>query len=241
MAWSIFTEGGGPGAAVTWAENLESSLGVPQSPQNTQFIYDWETSEGGGGKFNPLNQGADPGHPELTSSAPASGGAADYVSWQGGLQGSTDYLNMPAYSGVLAGLQNSDYASAASALWASTWASSHYGYGKNWSYAIPPSDKTALSVAGGGVSTSSIVTAPASAATSIISKLFGLPTFSDFTALLERLGLILLGAALILIGVFMMTQQKTFKIADMVIKTETGGKAGAANTQRTQNKSSNGS
>ena len=56
MAWSIFSDGGGPGAAVTWAQDLLGQIGAPQSTANEQVIYDWEVSEGGGGRYNPLNQ-----------------------------------------------------------------------------------------------------------------------------------------------------------------------------------------
>jgi hypothetical protein len=131
--WSVFTRGGGISAAVAWAKDLLGLLGVPQSAANARFIYDWELSEGGGGKYNPLNQGPVPGQPGLTSTGPQyGGGAADFVSWQAGLAGSVAYLHMPAYAGVLAALRRSDYQGAASALWASPWADSHYGYGAAW-------------------------------------------------------------------------------------------------------------
>src|SRR6266498_3794003 len=101
MAWSIFTQGGGKGAAVTWANDLLDAIGAPKSPGNVQVIYDWEVSEGGGGKYNPLNQGPVPGHPELTTTGSQyGGGASDYASWQAGLQGAADYLRMPNFAGI---------------------------------------------------------------------------------------------------------------------------------------------
>lgn len=128
MAWSIFREGGGAGAAVTWARDLLKMIGAPQTAGNTQMIFDWETSEGGGGKFNPLNQGPVPGHPELTTTGSQyGGGAADFAGWQAGLTGASDYLHMPAYAGILAGLQANNPAGARAALIASPWAASHYG------------------------------------------------------------------------------------------------------------------
>lgn len=85
MAWSIFKEGGGKGTAQAWAQSLLQAIGAPVTPSNTQVIYDWEVSEGGGGKYNPLNQGPVPGHPELTTTGSQfGGGAADYKSYSAG-------------------------------------------------------------------------------------------------------------------------------------------------------------
>lgn len=131
--WSVFSQGGGRAVAVTWARDLLTAAGLPVSAANIQFIYDWELNEGGGGKYNPLNQGPVPGRPELTSTGQRyGGGAADYVSWQAGITGGAAYLNMPDYAGVLAALKDSDYHAAAVALWKSPWARSHYGYGSAW-------------------------------------------------------------------------------------------------------------
>src|SRR5271166_362077 len=99
MAWSIFTDGGGSGAAVTWAQDLLTAIGAPLSAGNVQFVYDWEESEGGGGKYNPLNQGDVSGQPNLTSTGSQyGGGAADFVSWQAGITGAAAYLNMANFS-----------------------------------------------------------------------------------------------------------------------------------------------
>ena len=149
MAWSIFTDGGGGGAAVTWARDLLSQLGVPVSGVNVQFIYDWELAEGGGGRYNPLNQGPVPWNSTLTSTGSQyGGGAADYVSWAAGLQGAADYLHMSSYAGILAGLGQSDYWVTVSALVASPWAASHYGYGANWPNQPAPG---AGQLTGGGI------------------------------------------------------------------------------------------
>ncbi len=152
MAWSIFSEGGGKGAAVTWAKDLLQYLNVPQSDANIKMIYDWEVAEGGGGKYNPLNQGPVPGQPNLTTTGQQyGGGAADFASWQAGIQGAAAYIHMPAYAGVLKGLQQNSYDTAVHALWASPWAASHYGYGANWPTSVP-GGASALGAGGGSVS-----------------------------------------------------------------------------------------
>lgn len=133
MPWSIFTDGGGDATAVAWAKQLLQQIGAPVTPGNVEFIYQWEKAEGGGGKYNPLNQGPVPGHPELTTTGSQyGGGAADYASWQAGLMGASDYLHMGYYTNVLSNLMSNNPGAARAALWASPWAASHYGYGANW-------------------------------------------------------------------------------------------------------------
>lgn len=145
MSWSIFSDGGGSGAARTWAVELLQALGAPVNDGNILFIYQWEASEGGGGKYNPLNQGVDPGNSSLTSSGNQyGGGAADYVSWNAGLQGAVNFLHMSNYKDVLAGIMSGNGQAAMKALWASPWAQSHYGYGANWSSDAPPTQGSAL-------------------------------------------------------------------------------------------------
>lgn len=146
MAWSIFTQGGGSGAALAWDQRLLAADNAPLTPQNEQFIYDWMKSEGGGGINNPLNQGPVPGNPSLTTSGSQyGGGAADYASIDSGIQGAVAYLHMPAYAGVQSALlQGTSYQAAAQALWASPWAASHYGYGKNWNTDPLPGQTSAI-------------------------------------------------------------------------------------------------
>lgn len=165
MAWSIFQQGGGQGAAVTWAQDFLKAAGLPVTPANVKFVYDWEVSEGGGGKYNPLNQGPVPGKPSLTTTGQQyGGGAADFASYAAGIQGAVDYLNMSSYRGVLNALKSgNNYQQAASALWASPWAGSHYGYGSMWSTSAAPgvaplqggSSATLTSTQGTGTSGSS--------------------------------------------------------------------------------------
>lgn len=145
MAWSIFSDGGGDGAALTWARQFLQALGVPLTGSNVTFVYQWEKSEGSGGKYNPLNQGPVPGNSSLTSTGQQyGGGAADFVSWAAGIQGAVDYLHMSNYTEVYNALKAGDGNAAMHALWNSRWASSHYGYGASWSPATPPSGGTAL-------------------------------------------------------------------------------------------------
>lgn len=133
MAWSIFSDGGGQEVAVGWAQQLLKLIGAPVTPGNTQFVYDWETAEGGGGKFNPLNQGPVPGQPNLTTTGEQyGGGAADFASWQAGLMGAAAYLDMPNFTGIRDALRRDDPVSARAALIASPWAASHYGGGSSF-------------------------------------------------------------------------------------------------------------
>lgn len=160
MAWSIFREGGGDSVAVGWAKQFLNLLGAPDTPGNEEFVYQWEKAEGGGGKYNPLNQGPVQGKPWLTTTGEQfGGGAADFASWDAGLQGAVDFLHYKQYSGVLSGLMANNPAAARQALWASPWAASHYGYGSNWpnvglpggAPTLPPVNggETALTAAGG--------------------------------------------------------------------------------------------
>lgn len=145
MPWSIFTDGGGPGSALTWAVDLLKQIGAPQTAGNEQFVYDWETSEGGGGKYNPLNQGPVPGDASLTTTGQQyGGGAADYASWAAGLTGAADYLNMPNFTGIRDALKANNPVQARSALINSPWAASHYGNGTAFSNSPAPGKASAL-------------------------------------------------------------------------------------------------
>lgn len=160
MAWSIFTNGGGDEVAVGWAQQFLTALGAPVTPGNVQFVYDWEKSEGGGGKYNPLNTGPVAQHPEWTTTGEQyGGGAADYTSWDTGIMGPVYYLQhyqQGTYSKILSALRANDPVGARAALWASPWAASHYGYGSNWSNAPVPGGQPVLpAVDGSGESGSS--------------------------------------------------------------------------------------
>lgn len=145
MAWSIFSNGGGDQAAASWAEQFLQQIGAPTSQGNVQFVYDWEKSEGGGGLNNPLNTGAVSGL--AISGNQYGGGSADYPSIGAGIQAAVDVLGegYPGYSQIVSSLKANNPSGAQQALFGSPWAGSHYGYGSNWSTAVPP-------VGGGGVS-----------------------------------------------------------------------------------------
>lgn len=205
MAWSIFTEGGGPGAAYTWAVDLLRKIGAPLSTGNEQMIFDWETSEGGGGKYNPLNQGPDPGHPELTSTgAQYGGGAADYVSWSAGLQGAADYLAMPAFAPIATALKANDPVTARADLISSPWAASHYGGGQSFSNTALPGKASALGAAGGSADTT------AAASSNPLTAIAGIGTTLQTAAIVGPI--VIGGAALIVWGFARMTNAKAPKI-----------------------------
>lgn len=208
MAWSIFTDGGGKGTAQSWAQSLLTAIGAPTTQDNVQVVYDWEVSEGGGGKYNPLNQGPVPGHPELTSTGSQyGGGAADYASWQAGLTGATDYLNMQSYVAVKKALVAGDSNAARSAIIASPWASSHYGSGANFS-------RDPLPGAGASSADFNIPTPfgdiPVPTPNDVIGAFNPFSWLAsmfktDFKDLSERFALILMGALLVVIGLVRFT------------------------------------
>jgi len=136
MAWSIFKQGGGKAVAVGWAQQFLTAIGAPVTPGNVQFIYQWETAEGGGGKYNPLNTGPVTQHPEWTTTGEQyGGGAADYSSWETGILGPKYFLEhyqKSWYPQILSALKSNNPEAARRALWASPWAASHYGHGDHW-------------------------------------------------------------------------------------------------------------
>jgi hypothetical protein len=159
MAWSIFQQGGGNEVAVGWAEQLLKLIGAPVTQGNKQFIYDWELSEGGGGVYNPLNQGPVPGQPQLTTSGSQfGGGAANFASWAAGLKGAADYLAMPDFRAIRTDLRANKPVAARAALIASPWAASHYGGGSGFSNAPLPGGKPVLPAVGVGSGSTSTAT-----------------------------------------------------------------------------------
>lgn len=150
MAWSIFSQPNGNLLAEQYAIQALQAIGAPTTPGNIQFMYQWQKSEGGGGKYNPLNMGPVPGADKLTSTGQQyGGGAADYVSWNASLAGFLAYMNMPNFVPVRKALQANNPNQAKMLLWASPWAASHYGNGSAWSNAsIPSLDPSATAAAG---------------------------------------------------------------------------------------------
>ncbi len=200
MPWSIFQEGGGPGAAFTWSPKALRRIGAPANVPNEQLIYDWEVSEGGGGKYNPLNQGPDPSHPALSGGSQFGGGAADYISYSAGLTGFSDYLSMQNFSSIRSDLRANNPIQARTDIINSPWAASHYGGGSGFSDAPLPGHKSALK----GIRGNLLPPSGGVQTTSILGSLGSLNTFfSDATSadFWERAGLIFFGAVLILIGI----------------------------------------
>lgn len=226
MAWSIFNQGGGKGVAVTWANDLLDAIGAPKSPGNVQVIYDWEVSEGGGGKYNPLNQGPVPGHPELTTTGSQyGGGAADYANWQAGITGAADYLAMSNFRAIKNALVSGNSTQARSAIISSPWAASHYGSGSRFSNEAPPGAGAALPGVSVGDASFNVTPAGDSIGSQFLNGLMkglGLPDIKDMA---ERAGLILMGTVLIIIGIIQMSgaKEKSIEIA----KDFVGGKAKA--------------
>lgn len=213
MAWSIFTDGGGKNTAKQWAESLLTGIGAPVTPDNVQVVYDWEVSEGGGGKYNPLNQGPVPGHPELTTTGQQyGGGAADYASWQAGLTGAVDYLNMQSYVAVKQALKAGDATGARAAIIASPWAGSHYGGGSAFSHESLPNGGAVDADFGVPTPWGTIdVPSPGQTVSALagsfnpfkwLADLFK----TDFKDLTERFALIVLGFGILIIGILRFTE-----------------------------------
>lgn len=215
MPWSIFTDGGGKPVARGWADALLNQIGAPVTPGNEQLVYDWEVSEGGGGKFNPLNQGPVPGHPELTSTGSQyGGGAADFVSWQAGIDGAADYLNMSNFSKIRDDLQHNNPAQARADIIASPWAASHYGGGSGFSSEALPGQANAIPVTSG--SGSSTVTNAQDTGIKLfpdIKSWFDIPGGQTVNDWFQRGGLIILGGLLILLGIYMLAGKQALTIA----------------------------
>jgi hypothetical protein len=208
--WSIFQQGGGQGAAATWADDLLREIGAPLNQGNEQFIYDWEVSEGGGGWYNPLNQGDDPSNPSLTSTGSQyGGGAANYNNWNAGLKGSKDYLAMPDYSQIAVDLKSSDPTSARTDLIQSPWAGSHYDWGAGFSNAPLPGKKSVLKGSGPIDANTTSVVSGLTGAGNLISDLGS----ADFW---ERAGLIIFGAILIIVGIIILALPGATKAASVV-------------------------
>ena len=237
MAWSIFQQGGGQGAAATWADDLLRLLGAPKTPGNEQVIYDWEVSEGGGGVYNPLNTGPAMyvGHPEWSGGSQYGGGAANYTSWQTGLLGSAYYIEnktgqTPGYKTIQQNLQTNQPVAARASIINSPWAASHYGGGASFSNAPFPGRKSALP-GGGKITTAAAMQCPSfwvsflSGPTGIGSYLechavnrVGIGGIASFLAdpvdALERIGLVVFGALLVLLGIGILAMGPARQIAN---------------------------
>lgn len=245
MPWSVFTDGGGPAAALAWAKAVLAKIGAPDSIGNEQFLYDWEVSEGGGGAFNPLNQGPVPGQPQLTTTGSQyGGGAADFASWQAGIEGAADYLSMPLYKDLKADLLANKPAAARTALIASPWASGHYSGdtgvpGSAFSTSpLPNGDNVAaLSTAisaqlssGGGTAQTVGITSAVGSALGGVAGLLGIPTPSSIEKSAYKIvvtGVAMLGGVtLIALGAWRTVSPSVQKVESRVqTQQETAAKA----------------
>lgn len=148
MPWSAFDQPNGDQLAVDFMTDVYGLLHVTPSLDMLTFGYQWCRSEGGGGQWNLTNCGPLTAAEDYEWGLPFpivsltgeqfGGGAADYASRDDGVKATADYLSMPNYTSVLAAMRRGDPAGAMHALWASPWASGHYGYGAGWNHSPLP-------------------------------------------------------------------------------------------------------
>jgi len=117
------------GTNVDWAKLVLVEGGWPLTEENITFMMRWMRQENGPDNWwnrnNPLNNGQGSGGGSGLGSYPTLIEAAYYAA---------ENLQSGRYPAVDAALARGDSADAtAQAIWASAWASSHYGYGTHWS------------------------------------------------------------------------------------------------------------
>ncbi|MFB6868957.1 hypothetical protein ACFCVM_10365 [Agromyces sp. NPDC056389] len=117
------------GTNVDWAKLVLVEGAWPVTEENVTFMMRWMRQENGADNWwnrnNPLNNGQGSGGGSGLGSYPTLIEAAFYAAQN---------LQSGRYPEVDAALAQGDSADAtAQAIWASAWASSHYGYGTHWS------------------------------------------------------------------------------------------------------------
>lgn len=117
------------GTNLDWAKLVLVEGGWPVTEENITFMMRWMRQENGADNWwnrnNPLNNGQGSGGGSGLGSYPSLIEAAYYAA---------ENLQSGRYPAVDAALARGDSADAtAQAIWASAWASSHYGYGTHWS------------------------------------------------------------------------------------------------------------
>ncbi|MFF2272763.1 hypothetical protein ACFVTX_10850 [Agromyces sp. NPDC058136] len=117
------------GTNVDWAKLVLVEGEWPLTEENVTFMMRWMRQENGADNWynrnNPLNNGQGSGGGSGLGSYPTLVEAAYYAA---------ENLQSGRYPEVDAALARGDSADAtAQAIWASAWASSHYGYGTHWS------------------------------------------------------------------------------------------------------------
>jgi hypothetical protein len=113
-----------------WASALLAADSLPQTSCNLSAVREWEAREGGGfgnqAAFNPLNVNPGPGAGWPGYNAT---GAWAFPDSGDGLKYTVQTLNNGYYPGILSALRAGNSAQAVcSAIEASPWAASHYGY-----------------------------------------------------------------------------------------------------------------
>lgn len=112
------------------------------TPQIVAFLMEWTVAEDGGdgalGRNNPLNTTIC-GHNAIGSiNGDGACGVGHYATYEDGVSATVDTLAQGNFSGITAALQGNDPDAARAALWASPWASSHYGGGTGWPHVDAP-------------------------------------------------------------------------------------------------------
>ncbi|MRG59100.1 hypothetical protein GE115_04340 [Agromyces sp. CFH 90414] len=117
------------GTNLDWAKLVLVEGGWPMTDENITFMMRWMRQENGADNWwnrnNPLNNGQGSG---------GGSGLGSYATLVDAAYYAAENLKSGRYPAVDAALQRGDSADAtAQAIWASPWASSHYGYGTHWS------------------------------------------------------------------------------------------------------------
>lgn len=120
-----------------WAVDLLARLGN-QSPtaETVAVVVEWTIAEDGGpGAFernNPLNTTMCGYNNTGAINGDGACGVSGYATRDDGLNATVATLMQANFTAVRNALQTNDAEAVAPAIWASPWATSHYGYGANW-------------------------------------------------------------------------------------------------------------
>lgn len=117
-----------------FARDLLARLGNPAPTDATvAFVVEWtiaeDVSDGAAARNNPLNTTQASAAETMTINED---GVRGYATERDGLDATVQTLGYGYYYRLVAALQANDPIDARQALWASPWASSHYGYGASW-------------------------------------------------------------------------------------------------------------
>ncbi|GAA2033263.1 hypothetical protein GCM10009819_16670 [Agromyces tropicus] len=123
------------GTNYDWAKLVLVSGGWPLTDENVRLMVEWMREENGPDNWwnrnNPLNNGYGSGGGSGLGSYDTLVTAAEYAA--------SNLQKRSFYADIVAGLEaGTSAAVTAQAIWASPWASSHYGYGSWWSTAPVP-------------------------------------------------------------------------------------------------------